>query len=89
VLMEAMASGLPVIATHIMGVPELVDDGASGLLVAPGRPEPLIEALRVLVADPALRRAYGEAGRAKVRAEFDVRDAAATLHALFAAEAHR
>jgi glycosyltransferase involved in cell wall biosynthesis len=84
VLMEAMASGLPVIATQIMGIPELVRSGESGLLVPPGRPEPLAAAIRRLARDPALRVAYGEAGRATVEGSFDVRDSARTLQALFA-----
>jgi glycosyltransferase involved in cell wall biosynthesis len=84
VLMEAMASGLPVVATRIMGIPELVRDGETGLLVPPGRVEPLVAALGRLAKDPALRRAYGEAGRAAVVEAFDVRDSAAALQALFA-----
>lgn len=84
VLMEAMASGLPVVATRIMGIPELVRDGQSGLLVAPGRVEPLADALARLVRDPRLRRDLGAAGRAAVAAEFDVRDSAARLRELFA-----
>jgi glycosyltransferase involved in cell wall biosynthesis len=83
VLMEAMAAGLPVVSTRIMGIPELVEDGRTGRLVAPGRAEPLTAALRELAADPARRRALGEAGRAKVRAEFDVRDSARALAAHF------
>jgi glycosyltransferase involved in cell wall biosynthesis len=84
VLMEAMASGLPVIATQVLGVPELVRDGESGLLVPPGRPEALAAALRRLARDPELRRRFGAAGRATVAEHFDVRDSAAQLEALFA-----
>jgi glycosyltransferase involved in cell wall biosynthesis len=84
VLMEAMASGLPVIATQIMGIPELVRDGESGLLVPPGRPEPLAAAIRRLAREPELRAAYSKAGRATVEGSFDVRDSARTLQALFA-----
>jgi glycosyltransferase involved in cell wall biosynthesis len=83
VLMEAMAAGLPVIATRIMGIPELVQHGESGLLVPPGRPEALSDALRTLARDPAKRRAFGERGRATVSASFDVRDAARQLEGLF------
>jgi colanic acid/amylovoran biosynthesis glycosyltransferase len=70
VLMEAMASGLPVVTTSIAGVPELVEDGVSGLLVRPARPDALREALARVVDDPALRRSFGEAGRRAVEAEF-------------------
>jgi glycosyltransferase involved in cell wall biosynthesis len=84
VLMEAMAMGLPVIATRIMGVPELVDDGVSGRLVAPGRADVLAAAIRDLAGDAGRRAAMGSAGREKVVAEFDVDRSAARLAELFA-----
>jgi colanic acid/amylovoran biosynthesis glycosyltransferase len=71
VLMEAMACGLPVVATRIAGIPELVEEGVSGLLVTPGRHDLLADAVAELADDPERRRAMGEAGRAKVRADFD------------------
>lgn len=70
VLMEAMASGLPVITTRIAGIPELVEDGLSGLLVAPGDAAALAEAILRLAADPGLRRQMGRAGRATVARDF-------------------
>jgi glycosyltransferase involved in cell wall biosynthesis len=73
VLMEAMASGLPVVASRISGIPELVDDGVSGLLVAPGDANSLAGALARLYADASLRERLAKAGRAKVEAEFDLR----------------
>jgi glycosyltransferase involved in cell wall biosynthesis len=85
VLMEAMASALPVISTQIMGIPELVRHGESGLLVAPGRSDELAAAIRRLVREPESRAAFGEAGRARVAADFDVRASARRLHELFAA----
>jgi glycosyltransferase involved in cell wall biosynthesis len=84
VLMEAMAAGLPVVASHIAGIPELVDDGISGILVPPGRSDALADALRRLADDPELREAMGRRGRAKVEAEFDVRQSATDLEAMFA-----
>jgi glycosyltransferase involved in cell wall biosynthesis len=89
VLMEAMASGLPVVSTGVMGIPELVRDGVSGLLVPPGRPEPLAAALRTLADDPEARRALGAAGRAAVEREFDVDASARALLELFSATAGR
>ena len=83
VLMEAMASGKPVIATQLAGVPELVEDGVSGLLVPPGDPAALAAAIGRLAGDAELRARMGEAGRAKVRAEFDVRLEAKRLLSLF------
>jgi colanic acid/amylovoran biosynthesis glycosyltransferase len=69
--MEAMASGLPVVCSHLMGVPELVEDGINGLLVTPGREQELAGALRRLAEDPALRTRLGEAGRRTVEERFD------------------
>ena len=85
VLMEAMASARPVVATRITGVPELVEDGTSGLLVPPGDPEALADAIATLVADPEARARMGAAGRARVTASFDVDREAARLKGLFAA----
>jgi glycosyltransferase involved in cell wall biosynthesis len=73
VLMEAMASGVPVVASDLSGIPELVDDGVSGLLVPPRDPQALAAALRLLHDDPALRARLGAAGRDTVVREFDVR----------------
>ena len=70
VLMEAMATELPVVATNISGIPELVIDDVNGLLVRPGRADLLANALTRLAADPAERARLGRAGRASVLAEF-------------------
>lgn len=72
VLMEAMAAGVPVVATRIAGVPELVDDGASGFLVAPGDVNALAEKMSLLLDDADLRNRFGVAGRAKVESEFNI-----------------
>lgn len=66
VLMEAMATGLPVVTTPIAGIPELVVHAESGLLVPPGRSDLLADALALLAADPARRAAMGAAGRRAV-----------------------
>ena len=79
VLMEAMASGVPVVASGISGIPELVDNDVSGLLVPPGDPHALARALRLLHDDPELRERLARAGREKVVREFDVRANAAKL----------
>jgi len=83
VLMEAMASGLPVVTTRIAGIPELVEHGVSGLLVPPGDVEALAAALTGLLADPARRARMGAAGRATVAAEFDIEAESAWLASLF------
>jgi glycosyltransferase involved in cell wall biosynthesis len=79
VLMEAMSTGLPVVASRLSGIPELVTDGVSGLLVTPGDDVALADALAALAADPALRRRLGAAGRDTVLREFDVDRNAAAL----------
>ena len=85
VLMEAMAMEVPVVATRITGVPELVEEGRSGFLVPPGRPDLLADSLeRALRAAPAKRRAMGAAGRARVEAEFDQAHSAERLLELLA-----
>jgi glycosyltransferase involved in cell wall biosynthesis len=83
-LMEAMAAGLPVIATQVAGTAELVEDSVSGLLVPPGDALSLARAIDALAADPDRRARLGAAGRARVRAAFDIRDEARRLAALFA-----
>jgi glycosyltransferase involved in cell wall biosynthesis len=82
VLMEAMASGRPVVTTRIAGIAELVEDGVSGRVVPPGEEEALAEAILEVLADEGLGRRMGEAGRARVRAEFDSRREAGRMAAL-------
>ena len=83
VLMEAMASGKPVIATRITGVPELVEDGESGFLVAPGDTQALADALVRLHENRDQAPVMGAAGRRRVSAEFDIAQEAARLAKLF------
>jgi glycosyltransferase involved in cell wall biosynthesis len=83
VLMEAMAAGLPVIATRVGGVSELVDDRVSGILTPPGNADALYDAIVAMTGDPSGRQKMGAIGRAKVRAEFDVRVEATRLLSLF------
>ncbi|MEX0745171.1 MAG: glycosyltransferase family 4 protein [Phycisphaeraceae bacterium] len=85
VLMEAMAAGVPVVATRVAGVSELVEDGVAGRLVHPGDSEALTRAMAALLNDAALRQRMGDAGRAAVRQEFDVRREAHRLRLLFEA----
>lgn len=87
VLMEALASGRPVIATQVAGVGELVEEGVSGFLVPPGDAESLADRIRRLAADPALQARMGAAGRARVQADFDIRVEAARLASLLSGTA--
>lgn len=87
-LMEAMAVGAPVVSTFVSGIPELVDDGRDGLLVAERDPVALAAALRRLLADADLREAVAAAARARVEREFDARVEAGKLLDLFRQVAH-
>ncbi len=68
-LLEAMLAQLPVVATRVSSIPEIVADGETGLLVPPEDPTALADALARVLADPG---AYGAAGRDRARAEFSV-----------------
>lgn len=70
VLLEAMATSLPVLATRVSAVPEVVIEGQTGLLVPPGEAGPLAQAMLTLAADPALRAALGRRGHERVGREF-------------------
>jgi glycosyltransferase involved in cell wall biosynthesis len=83
VLMEAMAMGVPVIATDVGGVRELVEDGSSGLLVAPGSASGLQDAVRQLATDPALRERLGSAGQRRVQRDWDLRTSVTAMARLF------
>lgn len=84
VLMEAMASGLPVLTTRIAGIPELVEDGVTGLLVPPGRADRLASALLRLRDDAPLRRALGVRAVMAVHSQHDPAVNAAALRDLLA-----
>jgi glycosyltransferase involved in cell wall biosynthesis len=70
-VVEAMASGLPVIATHVGAFPETIHDGKSGLLVERGNADALARALERLLGNPQLRRDMGTAGRSRALIEFN------------------
>jgi glycosyltransferase involved in cell wall biosynthesis len=70
VLIEAMAVGLPVVASDVGGIPEVVRAGQTGLLVPPGDPVALADAIMTLYRDPALRGRYAAEGRSVARRRF-------------------
>ena len=72
-VMEAMAAGLPVVSTGVGGVPELVREGETGLLVPSEDAGALAQAMQALVDDPVRRQAMGEAARRHAVAHFDIR----------------
>lgn len=79
VLMEAMACGLPVVASRLSGIPELVRDNDTGLLVAPGDVDGLAAAIRRLAEDAGLRARLGASARTAVTAEYDLQTNAQRL----------
>jgi glycosyltransferase involved in cell wall biosynthesis len=72
IFVEAMRWGTPVIGTTAGGIPEIVEDGKSGVLVRPEAPEELAEAMIRLLSDPGRRKALGAAGRQRAETEFSV-----------------
>ena len=79
VLLEAAASGLPVVATNVGGTSEIVQDGVTGRLVPPRDPRALADAGSELLADPRLRGSMGRAARSHALSEFSIANAAANL----------
>ncbi len=80
---EASAMALPVVASNIHGIPDVVDDGETGLLVPPADPRALADAIGRLAADSALRERMGAAGRAFVERHYDWRDNARLMERLY------
>jgi glycosyltransferase involved in cell wall biosynthesis len=83
VLLEAMLAGLPVVATRVSAVPEVVADGKTGVLVDAGDVAGLAGGLQALLTDRERAQALGEAGRARAREEFSVDRMAAATHAVY------
>jgi glycosyltransferase involved in cell wall biosynthesis len=73
VFLESMAMGVPVLATRISAIPELVEDGHTGLLVDPGRPEEMARSMVRLLVDRNLRRRIITTARRRVMEDFDNR----------------
>jgi glycosyltransferase involved in cell wall biosynthesis len=72
-IIEMMATGLPIVATNVGGIPEQVEDGVNGFLIAPRDPLALAHAIGRLYAEPALRLAFARSGQTRARALFDAR----------------
>jgi glycosyltransferase involved in cell wall biosynthesis len=71
-ILEAMATGLPVVATKVGGNPELVEEGRTGTLVPSGDPVAMAGAIRAYLTDPDKARRHGQAGRRRVEAQFSL-----------------
>jgi glycosyltransferase involved in cell wall biosynthesis len=82
-VLEAMASGVPVIATPVGGIPDVIRDGVNGLLVDPGQPEPLARAIVTMLTDDALRTRLREAAHSDVRKRYSTEAVIEDLETLY------
>ena len=83
VLMEAMAMGIPCVATWITGIPELIRHGVDGWLVPPGDEQQLADAIARLMDEPELRRTVGQSARERVKEKYDLKKNVAHLAAIY------
>lgn len=83
VILEAMASAKPVVATNIGGNPEAVEDGTTGILVPPGDPHQLAKALLELINDAKKRKLMGEAGRARAETLYGIENTVASIEKIY------
>ena len=82
-VIEAMAAGLPIVATSVGGIPELIRDGKDGLLVPPNDPEKLCDALHTLLTDKSLAERLGSSARSRFRENFDMERVIAKTEAFY------
>ena len=86
VIAEAMAAGLPVVATPVAGIPEMVEQGKTGFLVAEHQPVALADAIERLLGDISLAREFGKNGRGRARKLFSIEQNVRELAELFASQ---
>ncbi|MFQ5423238.1 MAG: glycosyltransferase family 4 protein [Phycisphaerae bacterium] len=89
VLLESLASGCPTVSTRLCGVPEIIEDGVSGLLVSPGADAALAGALRRVLTEPALAARLAAEGRRRAEERFDIRHNVRVTHDWLLAAAGR
>jgi len=89
VLLEAMAMGLATVSTNVAGIPEIIDDGETGYLVAPEDSVALADALARLLTDPQMTAEMGRAARIKAERQFDLRRNLGQLATWFGESVHR
>jgi glycosyltransferase involved in cell wall biosynthesis len=82
-MVEAMATGLPTVATRVGGIPDVVADGETGVLVPPGDEAALAGALLGLLRDPRQRQTYGQAARRSMDERFDVEAMVKSIERLY------
>jgi len=80
-LLEAMAYGIPVIASAVGGVPQVIDSGEEGILVSAGKPQDLSDAILLLYKDIALRERFSEAAKKKIKLKYNIEDWTRTIEA--------
>jgi glycosyltransferase involved in cell wall biosynthesis len=85
VLLESMALGTPCVSTDVTGIPEILKDNVTGLMVPQEQPEVLADALNRLLGEPSLRTSLARRARALIEDEFDVHRNAARLRECFSA----
>jgi glycosyltransferase involved in cell wall biosynthesis len=82
-LLEAMAERIPVVASRVGGVPEVIEDGVSGLLVEPAAPSELANALRKLLSEPQSQTRMGDAAAMTIGQKFSARRMADSISAIY------
>lgn len=82
-VVEAQACGVPVVATRVGGLPEIVTDGETGFLVPPEDPAALAEKVNILLSDPTLAQTMGGKGREKVLAQFQIQQTASAYEEMY------
>jgi glycosyltransferase involved in cell wall biosynthesis len=82
-VLEAMATAIPVVTTRVGAIPDLGIDGEAGFLIEPGAIDDLADRLALLIADPGLRRRFGDNGRRQVESNFTIESTARRLIALY------
>ena len=88
-ILEAMAAGLPIVASGVGGIVELIDDNRTGLLVAPDDPEALADRICRLMADPVRAARLGDAARAQARARYSFDRMVAAFESIYLTELAR
>jgi glycosyltransferase involved in cell wall biosynthesis len=87
-LLEAMAMGLPVVATHVSGTPDVVTNEKDGLLIPPESSEALADAMKRIILDPALRHQLGQNARRRVEDEYSMEHVAGQYSDLYSRLCH-
>lgn len=89
VLAEAGSSGIPAIGSRIGGIPNVIDEGVTGLLAEPSDPQSLADTIRALLDDPKLQHEYGSAARKRIAGRYSQKHLLDTMETMFAGTQHR